>query len=44
MACKRSGVQIPSAPPATTHRQGFRWRPFARDLPETHWQRSVERS
>jgi hypothetical protein len=24
MACKRSGVQIPSAPPHTTHRQGSR--------------------
>jgi hypothetical protein len=36
MACKGSGVQIPSAPPGTTHRQGSRSGPFARDLPESH--------
>jgi hypothetical protein len=44
MACKRSGVQIPSAPPATTPSQVSRSGPLARDLPETHRQRSPERS
>jgi hypothetical protein len=40
MACKGSGVQIPSAPPGTTHRQDSRSGPLARDLPESHcwWQ------
>jgi hypothetical protein len=36
MACKGSGVQIPSAPPGTTHRQHSRPGSFARDLPESH--------
>jgi len=36
MACKGSGVQIPSAPPGTTHRQDSRPGPLAGDLPESH--------
>jgi hypothetical protein len=36
MACKGSGVQIPSAPPGTTHRRHSRSGSLARELPESH--------
>jgi hypothetical protein len=37
MACKGSGVQIPSAPPGTTHHLSLLRASFARDLPESHF-------